>query len=66
MKRYAIVKNGIVENVIEYNEQPTNPPAGFDESYLAIQVDFVSIGWLYENGSFTNPIPPQELPSLEA
>jgi hypothetical protein len=65
MERYAIIKNGIVENVIEYNKQPTNPPAGFDEGYIAIRADVVSVGWLYINNSFVNPNPPQELPVIE-
>jgi len=57
MERYAIIKNGIVVNTIEYEEQPTNPPAGFEDGYIAIQTDQASIGWVYTNGTFTNPNP---------
>jgi len=55
--KYAIVKNGVVVNVIEYEEQPSTPPAGFDVGNEAIQADNVSIGWTYANGQFTNPNP---------
>lgn len=53
--RYAIVKNGVVVNVIEYEEQPSTPPDGFEEGHVAVQADNVSIGWAYTNGQFTNP-----------
>lgn len=56
---YAIVKDGVVVNVIEYVEQPSTPPAGFDEGYVAIQADHVSPNWHYANGTFTNPNPPE-------
>ena len=55
---YAIVKNGVVVNVIEYAEQPSTPPAGFDEGHIAIQADHVSPNWHYANGQFTDPNPP--------
>jgi hypothetical protein len=55
--KYAIVKNGVVVNVIEYEEQPSTPPAGFDEGHEAIQADHVSVRWNYTNGQFTNPNP---------
>jgi hypothetical protein len=55
--KYAIVKNGIVVNVIEYAEQPTTPPPGFEAGHMAIQADHVSVGWNYANGQFTNPNP---------
>ena len=57
MERYAIIKDGIVVNTIEYEEQPTNPPAGFDEGHIAIQTDEASIGWVYADGIFTNSNP---------
>ena len=57
--KYAIVKNGVVVNVIEYEEQPSTPPAGFDVGNEAIQADNVSPNWHYANGIFTNPNPPQ-------
>ena len=58
MNKYAIVKNGVVVNVIEYEEQPSTPPAGFEEGHVAIQADSVSPGWVYANGEFTDPSPP--------
>ena len=63
--KYAIIKDGVVINVIEYESQPTTPPAGFEEGYVAVQADNVSIGWTYANGTFTNPNPPEvvEMPT---
>lgn len=58
MQKYAIVKDGVVVNTIEYESQPSTPPAGFDEGHTAIQADHVSIGWNYSNGEFTNLNPP--------
>lgn len=58
--KYAIVKNGVVVNIIGYESQPSTPPAGFSEGYEAIQADHVSIGWTYANGQFTDPNPPAQ------
>ena len=58
MNTYAIVKDGSVINIIEYDAQPTTPPPGFDAGHEAIQADAVSPGWVYANGAFTNPNPP--------
>ena len=61
MNKYAIVKNGAVVNVIEYESQPNNPPPGFEEGHVAIQADRVSPGWQYENGEFFDPNPPEPI-----
>jgi hypothetical protein len=63
--KYAIVKNGVVVNIIEYAEQPITPPPGFEDGHVAVQADIVSIGWTYANGTFTNPNPPEvvEMPT---
>lgn len=68
MQRYAIVKDGVVLNVIEYEEQPSTPPDGFENGHVAIQTDVASIGWTYANGIFTNPNPPEvvEMPTLKS
>lgn len=58
--KYAIVKDDMVVNVIEYAEQPTTPPPGFEAGHVAIQADNVSIGWTYANGQFTDPNPPTQ------
>jgi hypothetical protein len=60
MQTYAIIKDGKVENIIEYDAQPTTPPPGFDDGYIAVQADRVSPGWLYENGAFVDTTPPVE------
>jgi hypothetical protein len=61
MNKYAIIKDGVVVNVIEYIEQPTAPPPGFEEGHIAVQEDYVSVGWTYANGTFTNPNPPEQI-----
>jgi hypothetical protein len=66
MKKYAIVKNGVVENIIEYEEQPTTPPPGFEDGYEAIQAEAVNPGWLYQNGEFINTTPVVPLSIVEA
>ena len=65
MSKYAIVKDGVVVNVIEYESQPTTPPPGFEDGHVAIQADAVSPGWHYANKTFTNPNPPEvvEMPT---
>jgi hypothetical protein len=62
--KYAIIKDGVVVNTIEYEEQPTTPPPGFEDGYVAIMSDEASIGWTYANGQFTNPAPiePVDMP----
>jgi hypothetical protein len=60
MQTYAIIKGNLVENIIEYDAQPTTPPPGFDDGYTAVQADRVSPGWLYENGAFVDTTPPVE------
>jgi hypothetical protein len=62
--KYAILKDNVVVNVIEYDEQPTTPPPGFEDGHTAVQADYVSIGWHYVDGQFTDPNPPEivELP----
>lgn len=58
MNKYAIVKDGVVVNIIEYAEQPSSPLAGFEDGHIAVQTNHVSIGWTYANGQFTDPNPP--------
>ena len=60
MHTYAIINGGVVVNIIEYDAQPTTPPPGFDDGYIAVQADRVSPGWLYENGAFVDTTPPAE------
>lgn len=59
MNKYAIVKDGVVVNIIEYESQPSNPPSGFEDGHIAVQADMVSLGWIYADGQFTDPNPPQ-------
>ena len=59
MQRYAIVKDGVVLNAVEYEEQPTGTPDGFEEGAVAIAELWASAGWVYADGVFTNPNPPE-------
>ena len=59
MQRYAIIKDGVVVNVVEYEQQPPTPPDGFEDGHFAVQADAVSIGWTYANNQFTNTDPPE-------
>ena len=67
MQRYAIVKDGVVLNAVEYAEQPIGTPPGFEEGAVAIQNDQAAPGWLYENGVFTDPNPsvPPVMPIIQ-
>jgi len=65
MNTYAIVKDGVVVNVIEYAEQPSTPPLGFENGHVAIQSNAVSVGWVYANGTFTN-LNPSEIIDIPA
>ena len=59
--KYAIIKDGVVVNVIEYETQPSTPPPGFEDGHTAIQADAVSVGWTYANGTFTDPNPLEQM-----
>jgi hypothetical protein len=59
MERYAIIKDGVVVNVIEYDAAPNNPPPGFGDGHTAVKDDISSPGWVYSNGQFTDPNPTQ-------
>jgi hypothetical protein len=62
MQRYAIVKDGVVLNAVEYAEQPAGTPPGFAEGTVAILNSTAAPGWLYANSVFTNPNPIIERP----
>jgi len=57
--KHAIIKDGVVINVIEYEQTIQGTPPGFDNEVIAIPADNVSPGWHYANGTFTDPNPPQ-------
>lgn len=60
--RYAIVDGINVINVIDYDEQPSNPPPGFDEPIIAVQSDVAGPGWTYVDGQFVAPPVPAPTP----
>ena len=60
--RYAIIDGIKVINAIEYEDQPSNPPPGFDETIIAVQSDTAGPGWTYVNGQFIAPPVPAPTP----
>lgn len=68
LKRYAIIDGTTVVNVVEYDNDPGNPPPGFPANYIAVQHDEAGPGWTYENGVLidTTPTAPYEpIPEIE-
>lgn len=60
--RYAIIQNTNVINVIDYDEQPNNPPPGFEGGIIAIQSDIAGPGWTYVDEQFVAPVVPSPTP----
>jgi len=59
LQNYAIIDGINVVNIIEYEEQPSTPPPGFESPIIAVQSNTASIGWTYVDGQFIAPyIPP--------
>lgn len=61
-KNFAIINNGIVENIIVWDTSNAYDPIG-----QAVEIPegaFVSIGFLYQDGEFVDPNPPviEEIP----
>ena len=65
MSRYAIIEDGQVVNIIEYEDAPSNPPPGFTAGVIAVQSDTAQIGAQYQDGVFTGPINAQP-PAVDA
>jgi hypothetical protein len=64
--RHVILKDNIVVNAIEYDSVQTGCPEGL-EDVIALASDEGQIGWIYNNGVFTDPNPPvvrEPLPEL--
>lgn len=56
MKSYALVKNGVVENVVAWDGQTEYDPG---PDYTLVETSEASIGCLYDGVSFTSPpVPP--------
>ena len=62
LQNYAIIDGINVINIIQYEEQPSNPPAGFESPIIAVQSDTAGIGWTYVDGVFIAPPVPAPTP----
>jgi len=62
LQNYAIIDGINVINVIQYEEQPSNPPSGFEEPIIAVQSDVAGPGWTYVDGIFIAPPTPAPTP----
>ena len=62
LQNYAIIDGINVINIIQYEEQPSNPPPGFESPIIAVQSDVAQIGWTYVDGVFIAPYVPPPTP----
>jgi hypothetical protein len=56
--RHVILKGNTIVNIIEYKTLQTGCPEGL-EDVIALASDEGQIGWIYNNGVFTDPNPPE-------
>jgi hypothetical protein len=56
--RHVILKGNTVVNIIEYKTLQTGCPEGL-EDVIALASDEGQIGWIYNNGVFIDPNPPE-------
>lgn len=59
--KHAIIKDGVVINIIEYERTIQGTPPGFESGVIAIPADNVNPGWHYASGTFTDPNPPEQI-----
>ena len=62
LQNYAIIDGIDVINIIQYEDQPSNPPPGFDLPIIAVQSDVAGPGWTYVDGVFIAPPTPAPTP----
>ena len=55
LMKYAVIKNGIVENICLWdgNKKTWTPPA--DVEMVDVSKEFIDLGWEYKNKKFTVP-----------
>jgi hypothetical protein len=58
MIRCAIINTttNAIENVVEYDTQPANPPPGFAANYIAVANDSVGLEWSWNGTALVPPI----------
>ena len=62
MIKCAIIKNGVVVNLIDYPSVPTGTPDGLEDGVYAVSTEGqpISVGWNYVGSNFVNPSPMPE------
>lgn len=55
--QYALVKDGVVENIVEWDGTGNPFP---DYEVIAVSAGGVGVGWLWQDGVFVNPNAPSE------
>lgn len=60
--QYALVKDGVVENVVEWDGSGNPFP---DYEVVAVSAGGVSVGWPWQDGVFVNPNAPSEPTNAE-
>ncbi|EPM3640575.1 hypothetical protein LWT56_22330 [Enterobacter roggenkampii] len=58
MPNYALVKNGLVQNIFVCDNDQNAHDLFPDDTVVNVDGVFVGIGWNYEDGAFTNPDAP--------
>ena len=59
MGTYAVVKSGVIVNVIVWDGvSEWSPPEGT----TIVKTDTAGIGWLWDGETFYNPMPPEQPP----
>jgi hypothetical protein len=56
--RSAVIRDGIVDNIIELDDQATYTPAAGIE-LVTLTDEPCDIGWTYNGQTFTDPNPPE-------
>ena len=66
MTRYAILDGDTVVNVIEYEQDPGDPPPGFPATFTAMLAGDAGPGWKLVNGVLVDPtpVPPPAPPAV--
>lgn len=57
MKRWAVISDGIVRNIIAWDGVSEWSPPNIEDIVIEIEDKPVSIGWIYNGSEFIDPNP---------